>query len=478
MDADADADAGCCRWFVVARDDDDDDDDDDGKGDKGSKESQKTYHYSYGDDDGNYSGKGSESSQNSKHNDESSSSDDRQTNYQEHDHKEHSDNGRTIIKDEGRSIITDTRPGSQDKNDNIDENETIMVDTTPSQEQTLDDTDENETIIVNTTISQEQSLGDIDESESIVANTAISQEQNLDDTDESKNIIANTTTSQEQNLDVTDESESIVADTAISQEQNLNDKDESESIVADATLSQKQNLTPDQDDVGGTAENVRTVQLSHPDALGECMAFDYSVNTTVLYMSECSTTKNNLKQNDYWEIPQARISTEDSEGEKSTFHLRHKATQLCIPVNPETPNRPFDCHRYFGMDEAIADSFNGLVDCDSGFPAVFGMNGDSNSLYLKNSGCSSEMNKQYDDGSDMEVVFITYHHPVEDKRVVVWGEKILLELEDVVADYEFRTEWAFMDVVEVDGRNSFLVPHSDSYENLFDLTSGENAASP
>eukprot|EP00536_Pseudo-nitzschia_multiseries_P001848 jgi/Psemu1/301030/fgenesh1_kg.24_\ len=196
-------------------------------------------------------------------------------------------------------------------------------------------------------------------------------------------------------------------------------------------------------------------------------------------MSECSTKNGSLGNEDYWEVPRAIISVEsaqDSEQRTDLFHLRHKTTQLCIPVNPEYPGLPFDCYGYFGMEEAIADSFNGLVECNSDFAAVFEMD-DSNSLYLKNSHCPQEWATE-NDVSDLGVIFMTYNNPAEEKRIVVWGETTLLGLEDKVEDFHFGTEWAFVDITETIGRNSVIAAQSNPFGNLFDITPGEIPTSP
>jgi len=178
-------------------------------------------------------------------------------------------------------------------------------------------------------------------------------------------------------------------------------------------------------------EGIRTVQLSHPEALSECMTY-----SSTLDMADCSTPERRGTDvnDDHWEILEAT--------EEDLFRLRHKLTQQCIPINPENPDRPFNCNRYFGMDQAIADSINGLVDCDSGFAAAFGMVAGSISLYLNNTGC------QDDTIIDPDVIFMTYSQgeASDGKRIVVWGEKILLDLEEVVEKYKFQTEWTFVDV--------------------------------
>ena len=179
-------------------------------------------------------------------------------------------------------------------------------------------------------------------------------------------------------------------------------------------------------------ERSRTVQIKHPGA-NECMTYDYTLDNMAVFMKECSTA--NSRKDDYWEILQITTANGD------LVYLRHKSTQLCIPINSESPERHFNCFRYFGMNEAVADSFTGLVDCNSDFAAAFEI-GSSRSLHMSNSGCEEAT------FTDQGVVFMTYNQAelTDDVRVVVWGGQNLLEMEDVVEEYNFNSEWAFVDV--------------------------------
>ena len=172
-----------------------------------------------------------------------------------------------------------------------------------------------------------------------------------------------------------------------------------------------------------------------PGEWGKCLKYDYAVDNGAIYMTNCSTT--NTVNDDHWEI----LNTTTTEG-SDLFNLRHKPTQQCIPVNPENPGLPFDCFRYFGMREAIADSFNSLVDCDSDYAAAFERDDSSNLMFMGNSGCREDI------FIDPVVVFMTYSEGelTQGKRVAVWGEKLLLDLEEGTQEYNFRSQWMFADV--------------------------------
>jgi hypothetical protein len=184
----------------------------------------------------------------------------------------------------------------------------------------------------------------------------------------------------------------------------------------------------------------RTVQILHPDRYKECMAYDTSLSEAAVSMIKCSTSNDTVK-NDHWEV----IITNST---SDLFHLRHKESQLCIPQNPEHPDQPFDCFRYSGNDEAIADSINGLVNCDSGFAATMGWSGITNTLYLYNTDCITAAVP----GNGTDVIFMSYKRVADadqeqsDRVVVMWGEQILLDLQNLVDQFDFQGEWMFRDV--------------------------------
>ncbi|VEU35726.1 unnamed protein product [Pseudo-nitzschia multistriata] len=512
----------------------DDDDDDDGKGSKRKKGSKTSKSRS----------KKSHSSTTESRIDVESSSVDKPKNSmtsQEKDHKEHI----ADIGEQGRGIFAGMRPDLWGELNEEDQSDKIVVDTTQSQQQDLSPKEDsnsaaNDRIVESTQSQSQHSKEDIGGTgEVTIEDTSQSQKQILEDDIDgtSETTVVETTHSQSPNedigvadavtdMDTTHSKDNILEDdigdnsatavvdatqsqglkeeiggtveenaedTTHSKEQILEDDIEgnSQTSIVDIIQSKEENISPEENIPEGTGDtidadtapleeekNIRTVQLFHPEALDECVTYDKELEEMTIFMSECSTLNNDTRHDDYWEILQARVSINNTEG--NTFHLRHKATQLCIPMNTENPDASFNCQRYFGMNEAIADSFNGLIDCDSGVAAVFGMGGVSNSLYLKNAGCSDMAIS--DNKSDLDIVFITYQNPVEEKRVVVLGQSILLELGGAVASYDFRTEWAFLDVKDIDREKKVVAPqpHSDLFDHIFHLNDGKskNGSSP
>jgi len=312
--------------------------------------------------------------------------------------------------------------------------------------------------------------------------TLVPEKDNVQENEE--NVVPENKDAQK-NTEKSEENEAFAKEGSQEKEENPAPKQEGvqeSDEIPDGVLDLAQEEMDLPEDEGFPAENVntRTIQLKHPDKLNKCMTYNKLVNEMTIVMSDCSEKDGTSTNDDLWEIPRAIIpvkSGEYIEERTDLFYLRHKATQLCIPVNPEYLDLPFDCHRYFGVGEAIADSFNGLVDCNSDFAAIFGTDKDSKLLYLQNSGCSHEWSKE-SDASDLGVVFMTYQHPVEDKRIVVWGESILLALTDEVEHFNFRTEWAFVDITDTVARESVFEGKSDIFGSLFDIAGGQNPVSP
>ena len=188
-------------------------------------------------------------------------------------------------------------------------------------------------------------------------------------------------------------------------------------------------------------KETRTVQIVRPENENECMAYDFTRDEMAIYMAECSTSEIAIARtwtqtkSDHWEILQIN-------GSETNFQLRHRSTRLCIPANPDQPGYPFDCIHYFGMGDAIADSFTGLVSCMSPYAAVFEMDSVANSLYMSNAGCQDES------FVDPVPVLMTYNkEPLTGGRdTVVWGGRILMELQDRLDDFNFKSEWKFVDV--------------------------------
>jgi len=114
-----------------------------------------------------------------------------------------------------------------------------------------------------------------------------------------------------------------------------------------------------------------------------------------------------------WEI----IESEDP----SLMNLRHIASGLCLPENPEFPDSTFDC--WIKEDnQAIADTINGLVDCSTSFAAFVGFTDAGNPTLLYNAICSTDVV-----GADSDVILLSYTADGA-ATVLLWGEKILLEL--------------------------------------------------
>lgn len=174
-------------------------------------------------------------------------------------------------------------------------------------------------------------------------------------------------------------------------------------------------------------EVVRTVQIKRAGDVAECMGYDDSYDVASLRIVNCTDTG----EMDHWEV--VYISTD-------LFFLRHRATQLCIPENPEHPGSPFGCFDHSGADSALADSVNGLVECSSAFVAELGFIDPFNSMYIYNSVCSDGNTP----GADDDVVFMTYNNAGD--HLVLFGEKILLDMPDIVAFYELSASWMFSDI--------------------------------
>jgi hypothetical protein len=177
----------------------------------------------------------------------------------------------------------------------------------------------------------------------------------------------------------------------------------------------------------------KTIQMIHLDAPDECIAYDPALNSSAVKMMECTTTATGNEM-DHWELLMV---------ENHMFLLRHKQSQLCIPKNPEHPDEPFDCFRYSGDAEAIADSINGLVDCNSDFAATVGWDGITGSLYLYNTDCLTEM-----EDPDTHVIFMSYQrqHGNNQTQIAMWGEQVLMSMTHLVQQHNFQASWIMIQV--------------------------------
>lgn len=181
---------------------------------------------------------------------------------------------------------------------------------------------------------------------------------------------------------------------------------------------------------------LRTVQLAHPDNTDECMAYIEGLSEQAVQLVQCSTpsSDSSVVPIDHWEV---------MEVEDGLFNLRHKTSQLCIPMNPESPDQSFDCFRYSGHEVAIADSINGLVDCATGFAATMGMDLETSIMVLYNTDCLEEV----EPGHEADVLLMSYGTDgVNGTQIVVWGEKIILDMPDITAQHNFQSEWMLSDV--------------------------------
>lgn len=190
------------------------------------------------------------------------------------------------------------------------------------------------------------------------------------------------------------------------------------------------------DDVSGS---VRTVQLSHPADSSGCMAYIDDLDVGAVRMVDCSFPGSGddgsvLPPIDHWEVLDV---SED------LFNLRHKSSQLCIPQNPENPDQSFDCFRNSGNGVAIADSINGLVNCSSEFAALIGLQSNTSTVFMYNTGCLNPSEPGHD--------FIAMSYKTNDAAdsnptIVVWGERIIMDLPGMVEEFNFQSEWMLLDV--------------------------------
>jgi hypothetical protein len=182
---------------------------------------------------------------------------------------------------------------------------------------------------------------------------------------------------------------------------------------------------------GRVEDSIRTMQIKQSTLTGKCMAYD-DTQTSPLRMINC-TSEGTL---DHWEVLYESFDI---------FKLRHLASQMCIPQNPETPESSFDCFDGFDSDgnkKAIADSINGLVDCSSPYAATIGFTDATNSMYMYNTICTTGS-----PGADTDVVFMTYY-ATDGASLVMWGEKSLLDMPQMVMAHDLRGSWMIQDVPE------------------------------
>ena len=180
---------------------------------------------------------------------------------------------------------------------------------------------------------------------------------------------------------------------------------------------------------------VRTIRIENSARTGTCMSFNGNAgggnsSTNKVLMSNCTESESTNR----WEL----LHETDE-----LFKIRHKQSQLCLPQNPENPMSFFGCFRFSGSDEALADSINGLIPCNAKYAAILGFVDAYNPMYLYNTDCFSGSSGMGASGTD--VGLMSYIHPESGDSMVLWGEKVLLDMPEYVSSYSLSAEWIFID---------------------------------
>ena len=116
-------------------------------------------------------------------------------------------------------------------------------------------------------------------------------------------------------------------------------------------------------------ENTTTVYIKLTEDPTSCISFNTSMEVI-----DCDLAAEYA----LWEV----VESEDPE----LIQVRHLASQLCLPENPESPDKEFNC--WIDEDkQAIADTINGLVDCTSPYAAYVGFIDPANPSLLYNAIC-------------------------------------------------------------------------------------------
>jgi hypothetical protein len=177
-----------------------------------------------------------------------------------------------------------------------------------------------------------------------------------------------------------------------------------------------------------TSRIVQLVQWS-PSALQEqqqylCMGYDGSL-TSPLQMWPCQGSSLDL-----W-------SLQDVVGHPFLYQLRHVASDLCLPENPEHPDRAFECFASSGPNTATADSINGLEDCSSPYVATLRSvaNENDDNFVILNRKCEDRGNP---------TALMTLHRTAE-VRVLLWGEEILIADDEIAAKNQIYGNWMIID---------------------------------
>jgi hypothetical protein len=176
---------------------------------------------------------------------------------------------------------------------------------------------------------------------------------------------------------------------------------------------------------GRVDDTTRRVQVKRSEDFGKCMGYNALLDSPVRIIN-CTDTG----VMDDWQVILVT---------GNLFRLRHAQTQLCLPENPESPDLSFDCFEQSGPNVAIADSINGLVDCASPYAAVLGFTDSANSMSMYNTICGTA-------GDATDVVLMTYTKVIGGNPLVLWGEKNLLGMDEMVELHDLSGNWILVDV--------------------------------
>ena len=148
---------------------------------------------------------------------------------------------------------------------------------------------------------------------------------------------------------------------------------------------------------------------------------------------------------DRWSLDEVTVVQEDDTGDSfssSFVQLRHVASGLCLPENPEHPGRPFTCFASSGPHVATGDSINGLVDCADPFAAKIDLvedDGDDSSGMMTTTLWSRSCVEQ-----GHPVALMSFQRNAE-VQAILWGEQVLIENDAMAADNGIDGKWILVD---------------------------------
>ena len=173
---------------------------------------------------------------------------------------------------------------------------------------------------------------------------------------------------------------------------------------------------------------------------GKCMGFDVLTSSSPLQMWPCQGSAL-----DRWSLDEVTVVQEDDTGDSfssSFVQLRHVASGLCLPENPEHPGRPFACFASSGPHVATGDSINGLVDCADPFAAKIDLvedDGDDSSGMMTTTLWSRSCVEQ-----GHPVALMSFQRNAE-VQAILWGEQVLIENDAMAADNGIDGKWILVD---------------------------------